>query len=87
MMLDPFVDGRNGVAGVGGPAFGFAAERESVPEEIARDSIVCCDALQIPLRGRIFYGKPEVHFSGECSNRDYSRSFRKRMRRGAMKPE
>jgi hypothetical protein len=39
MMLDPFVDGRNGVAGVGGPAFGFAAERESVPEEIARDSI------------------------------------------------
>ena len=26
-------------------------------------------------------------FSGECSNRDYSRSLRKRMRRGAMKPE
>jgi hypothetical protein len=41
MMLDPFVDGRNGVAGIGGPAFDFAAERESVPEEIARDSIVC----------------------------------------------
>jgi hypothetical protein len=36
-----FVDGRNGVAGVGGPAFGFAPERESVPKEIARDSIVC----------------------------------------------
>jgi autotransporter-associated beta strand protein len=35
MMLDPFVDGRNGVAGVGGPAFGFAPEREAVPEEIA----------------------------------------------------
>ena len=40
-----------------------------------------------PVRGRIFCGKPEVHFSGECSNRDYSRSLRKRMRRGAMNPE
>jgi len=54
--------------------------------------IDCRDLGQVfehegPLRGRIFCGKPEVHFSGECSNRDYSRSLRKRMRRGAMKPE
>jgi outer membrane autotransporter protein len=34
-MLDPFVDGRNGVAGVGGPAIAFAPERAAVPEEIA----------------------------------------------------
>ena len=31
------------------------------------DSILRRDALQIPLRGRIFFGKPEVHFSGKCS--------------------
>jgi autotransporter-associated beta strand protein/T5SS/PEP-CTERM-associated repeat protein len=35
LMLDPFVDGRNGVAGVGGPAIAFAPERAAVPEEIA----------------------------------------------------
>ena len=35
MMLDPFVDGRNGAAGVGGPAIAFAPEREAVPDEIA----------------------------------------------------
>src|SRR6185295_4892348 len=35
MMLDPFVDGRNGVAGVGGPAIAFAPEREAVPDEVA----------------------------------------------------
>src|SRR5215831_8870750 len=35
LMLDPFVDGRSGVAGAGGPAFGFAPEREALPEEIA----------------------------------------------------
>ncbi len=32
MMLDPFVDGRNGV---GGPAIAFAPEREAVPNEVA----------------------------------------------------
>src|SRR5262249_35815238 len=35
LMLDPFVDGRSGVAGAGGPAFAFAPEREALPEEIA----------------------------------------------------
>ena len=35
LMLDPFVDGRSGVAGAGGPALGFAPERESMPDDIA----------------------------------------------------
>ena len=35
LMLDPFVDGRTGVAGTGGPALGFAPEREALPEDIA----------------------------------------------------
>jgi outer membrane autotransporter protein len=34
-MLDPFVDGRSGVAGAGGPALGFAPDRPDLPEEIA----------------------------------------------------
>jgi outer membrane autotransporter protein len=35
IMLDPFVDGRGGLAGAGGPALGFAPEREEVPDDIA----------------------------------------------------
>ena len=35
LMLDPFVDGRSGVAGTGGPALGFAPEREEAPDDIA----------------------------------------------------
>jgi len=35
MMLDPFVDGRNGAAGLGGPAIAFAPEREELPDDIA----------------------------------------------------
>jgi autotransporter-associated beta strand protein len=35
VMLDPFVDGRSGVGGAGGPALGFAPERDSTPPEIA----------------------------------------------------
>jgi uncharacterized protein with beta-barrel porin domain len=35
VMLDPFVDGRSGVAGASGPALGFAPERETLPADIA----------------------------------------------------
>jgi YVTN family beta-propeller protein/autotransporter-associated beta strand protein len=35
IMLDPFVDGRSGVGGSGGPALGFAPDRPEMPEEIA----------------------------------------------------
>src|SRR5262245_5621043 len=35
IMLDPFVDGRSGLAGSGGPALGFAPEREELPDDIA----------------------------------------------------
>ena len=35
IMLDPFVDGRNSMAGAGGPALGFAPEREELPDDIA----------------------------------------------------
>jgi autotransporter-associated beta strand protein len=35
LMLDPFVDGRSGVAGAGGPALGFAPAREDLPDDIA----------------------------------------------------
>ncbi|MGA7489575.1 MAG: autotransporter-associated beta strand repeat-containing protein [Xanthobacteraceae bacterium] len=35
LMLDPFVDGRSGVAGTGAPALGFAPERETLPEDVA----------------------------------------------------
>ena len=35
LMLDPFVDGRNGAAGLGASAIAFAPEREAVPDEIA----------------------------------------------------
>ena len=35
IMLDPFVDGRGSLAGAGGPALGFAPEREEVSDDIA----------------------------------------------------
>jgi uncharacterized protein with beta-barrel porin domain len=35
VMLDPFVDGRAGIGGAGGPAFGFAPERPDIPDDIA----------------------------------------------------
>ena len=35
VMLDPFVDGRGGIAGAAVPALGFAPERETLPEDIA----------------------------------------------------
>jgi uncharacterized protein with beta-barrel porin domain len=35
IMLDPFVDGRGGLTGVGGPALGFAPERQEVPDDVA----------------------------------------------------
>jgi autotransporter-associated beta strand protein len=35
LMLDAFVDGRTGAAGLSGPAIGFAPEREAVPNEVA----------------------------------------------------
>jgi len=35
VMLDPFVDGRSGVGGAGGPALGFAPDRPDLPPEIA----------------------------------------------------
>jgi outer membrane autotransporter protein len=35
LMLDPFVDGRSGVAGAGSPALGFAPEQEALPDDIA----------------------------------------------------
>ena len=36
LMLDPFVDGRSGIAGTGGPALGFAPERDAtLPADIA----------------------------------------------------
>jgi outer membrane autotransporter protein len=34
-MLDPFVDGRSGIGGAGGPALGFAPERKALPDDIA----------------------------------------------------
>jgi autotransporter-associated beta strand protein len=33
LMLDPFVDGRSGIAGAGGPALGFAPEQEELPQD------------------------------------------------------
>jgi autotransporter-associated beta strand protein len=36
LMLDPFVDGRSGIAGSSGPALGFAPERdEALPDDVA----------------------------------------------------
>src|SRR5262249_18374876 len=35
LMLDPFLDGRSGIAGTGGPALGFAPDREAIPPDIA----------------------------------------------------
>ena len=35
LMLDPFVDGRGGIAGAGGPALGFAPERAALPQDVA----------------------------------------------------
>ena len=49
MMLDPFVDGRNGAAGVGGPATAFAPEREAVPEEIALAYAAVLKAPAVPV--------------------------------------
>jgi outer membrane autotransporter protein len=35
LMLDPFVDGRGGIGGAGGPALGFAPEQEALPADVA----------------------------------------------------
>jgi autotransporter-associated beta strand protein len=45
LMLDPFVDGRAGVAGVTGQAIGFAPGHDPLPEEIA---IAYAKALRTP---------------------------------------
>src|SRR6478752_9520342 len=47
-MLDPFVDGRNGVAGAGGPAIAFAPEREAVPDEVALAYAAVLKAPAVP---------------------------------------
>ncbi|HEY3642560.1 MAG TPA: autotransporter domain-containing protein, partial [Xanthobacteraceae bacterium] len=44
LMLDPFVDGRSSFGG-GGPAFGFAPEREELPDDIA---LAYAKALKAP---------------------------------------
>ena len=48
MMLDPFVDGRNGAAGLGGPAIAFAPEREAVPDEVALAYAAVLKAPPVP---------------------------------------
>jgi autotransporter-associated beta strand protein len=50
LMLDPFVDGRSGVAGAGGPALGFASEREALPADIALafSSVIRAPATKTP---------------------------------------
>ena len=50
LMLDPFVDGRSGTAGTSGPAFGFAPERETLPDDIARAyaSVLKAPAMKAP---------------------------------------
>ena len=48
MMLDPFVDGRNGAAGLGGPAIAFAPEREAVPDEVALAYAAVLKAPAVP---------------------------------------
>ena len=35
LMLDPFVDGRSGIAGASGPALAFAPAREALPDDVA----------------------------------------------------
>jgi hypothetical protein len=51
IMLDPFVDGRSGVAGANGPALGFAPEREELPEDIA---LAYAKVLKAPPKPRSF---------------------------------
>ena len=49
LMLDPFVDGRSGVAGTSGPALGFAPERDAaLPSDIALaySSVLKAPAMQ-----------------------------------------
>ena len=49
LMLDPFVDGRNGAAGLGGgPAIAFAPEREAVPDEVALAYAAVLKAPAVP---------------------------------------
>jgi outer membrane autotransporter protein len=48
LMLDPFVDGRSGIAGTSGPALAFAPEREALPDDIA---LVYSAALDEPKAG------------------------------------
>ena len=35
LMLDPFVDGRSGIAGTSGPVLAFAPDREALPDDVA----------------------------------------------------
>ena len=51
LMLDPFVDGRSGVAGASGPALGFAPERDAaLPSDIALaySTVLKAPAIQAP---------------------------------------
>jgi autotransporter-associated beta strand protein len=51
LMLDPFVDGRSGVGGAGGPALGFAPERdETLPADVslAYSSVLKAPPVQAP---------------------------------------
>jgi len=57
LMLDPFAEGRGGVAGASGPAIGFASAREPLPEEIARAFAKAAPTLTLPRkRGRVRVG-------------------------------
>jgi len=57
LMLDPFAEGRGGVAGASGPAIGFASAREPLPEEIARAFAKAAPTLTPPRkRGRVRVG-------------------------------
>jgi fibronectin-binding autotransporter adhesin len=51
LMLDPFVDGRSGVAGTSGPALGFAPEQETRPDDVA---LAYSSVLKAPSKPPLF---------------------------------
>ena len=62
LMLDPFVDGRSGIGGVGGGAIGFAPEREELPEDIV---LAYSKVLRTPVyKGSLFEQRWSVWGAG-----------------------
>src|SRR5260370_30668049 len=63
IMLDPFVDGRNSIAGAGGPPLAFAPGREELPDDIA---LAYAKLLKAPPKPPTFERRWSLWGAGNC---------------------